>query len=95
MTNVELGVYTPDPTIAPAARFQPSGAAGANAARVTMTHQQPLFFGGIMALAGGNTGPAQTSDAITTQAMASARTSLISPSARLLPRLTAALPMVC
>jgi uncharacterized membrane protein len=69
VTNVELGVYTPDPTIAPAARFQPSGAAGANAARVTMTHQQPLFFGGIMALAGGNTGPAQTSDAITTQAI--------------------------
>jgi uncharacterized membrane protein len=67
---VEPGIYTPDPNLPPASRFQPSSLASANAARVTMTHQQPLFFGNAFAMAGGNTGAAQTQQGITTQGIA-------------------------
>jgi uncharacterized membrane protein len=67
---VEPGIYTADPNVPPGSRFQPSAVAVANAARVTMTHQQPLFFGNVFALAGGNTGPAQTQQGITTQGVA-------------------------
>ena len=70
VTNVELGVYTPNPAIPPASRFQPSASGSANAARVTMTHAQPIFFGQVFALAGGNAGPVQTNVPITTQALA-------------------------
>jgi uncharacterized membrane protein len=70
VTNVELGVYTPNPAIPPAQRFQASPLATANAARVTMTHQQPIFFGPVFALAGGNANRPQTSVPITTQGIA-------------------------
>ena len=67
---VETGIYTADPSIPIASRFQPSALAVANAARVTMTHQQPLFFGNVFALAGGGKGVAQTQQGITTQGIA-------------------------
>ena len=67
---VETGIYTADPAIPVAARFQPAAVAVANAARVTMTHQQPLFFGNVFAMAGGGKAPAQTQQGITTQGIA-------------------------
>ena len=70
VANVELGLYTPNPAIPPPQRFQPASLAAANAVRVTMTHQQPIFFGGVFALAGGSTNSPQTSVPITTQAIA-------------------------
>jgi uncharacterized membrane protein len=70
VTNVELGLYTPDPSIPPASRFQPGPLVRANAARVTMMHQQPIFFGPVFALAGGGTGPSKNSLPITTQGIA-------------------------
>jgi uncharacterized membrane protein len=70
VTNVQLGIYTPDPTIPPGSRFQPASLSVANAARVTMTHQQPIFFGPVFAMAGGNTGAPQNSLPITTQGIA-------------------------
>jgi uncharacterized membrane protein len=70
VTNVAIGLYTPNPAIPPSQRFQPAPLGIANAALVTMTHQQPIFFGPIFALAGGNTSPAQNAVPITTQGMA-------------------------
>jgi len=46
--NVELGIYTPDPTLTPAKRFKLSGAAAANAARVTLQTRSELFFGRVL-----------------------------------------------
>jgi uncharacterized membrane protein len=42
--TVTLGTYTANPALAPATRFVPSTLTVANAAQVTMTHQQPLYF---------------------------------------------------
>ena len=42
--TIELGRYTPDPALDPAARFVP-GAAEANAVRVTATRPSRLYFG--------------------------------------------------
>jgi uncharacterized membrane protein len=44
VTDVELGVYTPKAALSPSARFVPSGATGANAVRVTLNTQTPLYF---------------------------------------------------
>lgn len=50
VTGVTLGIYTPDPTIPPAQRFQPGPLTTANAVQVTMTHQQPLLFADVFRL---------------------------------------------
>ncbi|QBX37185.1 hypothetical protein E4M02_02800 [Brevundimonas sp. S30B] len=42
--TVERGVYSPDPALAPAARFSPAEVS-ANAARVTVRAEAPLYFG--------------------------------------------------
>jgi uncharacterized membrane protein len=44
LTNIVVGTYTADPTVAAANRFQPSALATANAAQVTLTTTTPLFF---------------------------------------------------
>jgi uncharacterized membrane protein len=46
---VELGTYTADPAVAARNRFTPSAAANANAARVTLQTQSPLFLGRALA----------------------------------------------
>jgi len=70
VTNVTLGIYTPDPNIPPAQRFQPSSAASANAAQVTMTHQQPLFFAPTFRLEEGRGANVPSTATIVTQAIA-------------------------
>ncbi len=70
VSNVELGTYAPDPAIPVSQRFQPAPLTSANAVRVTMQHQQPLFFGRVFALAGGAGSKVQNSEAISTQAIA-------------------------
>ena len=69
ISDIELGIYTPNPALPPSARFQPSSLATANAARVTMTHPQALFFGNVFALAG-NAAVAQNTQSIMTQGIA-------------------------
>lgn len=44
LTTVELGNYSADQTIAPSSRFLVKGAAPANAVRVSMKSQTPLYF---------------------------------------------------
>jgi uncharacterized membrane protein len=44
MKLVEVGVYTPDPALAPAQRFVPGNSAAANAVRVTLQKAYPIFF---------------------------------------------------
>lgn len=46
--NVTVGIYTPDSSLAPAARFKPSAAASANAARVTLRTTTDLLFGKLL-----------------------------------------------
>ena len=71
ITKLELGTYDVDPNVAPGARFQPGSSPAPNAVRVTMVHQQPLFFGPVFALvAGGNTA-VQNVEEISTQGIAS------------------------
>lgn len=45
LVAVETGVYTPTPSLDIAKRFTPTSVTGANAARVTLQSQTPLFFG--------------------------------------------------
>lgn len=45
LVGVETGIYTATPAIDIAKRFTPSGVSSANAARVTLKSQTPLFFG--------------------------------------------------
>ena len=47
--SVETGIYVPSPDIAPPARFTAGPVAGANAVRVTLNTQTPLFFGRMIA----------------------------------------------
>ena len=44
LVSVELGTYTPNPAIAPPARFVTPAVGTANAARVTLNTQTPLYF---------------------------------------------------
>jgi uncharacterized membrane protein len=44
LAGVELGTYTANPAIAPAARFVTPAVGAANAARVTLNTQTPLYF---------------------------------------------------
>lgn len=43
--DLQYGIYTPDSTLSPAARFQPASAAAANAVRLTLKTQTQTFFG--------------------------------------------------
>lgn len=49
LVSVELGTYTPTASIAPKARFVTPATGVANAARVTLRTQTPLFFGRMFA----------------------------------------------
>jgi uncharacterized membrane protein len=53
VTSVVTGVYTNNPLVPPAKRFSAAPAAAANAAQVTMSAPQALFFNGAFNLAGG------------------------------------------
>lgn len=46
---LQTGVYTPDPNLAPGARFAPSSAAVANAVRIDMRTTTPLLLGRVLA----------------------------------------------
>ena len=45
---LQTGVYTPDPNLAPGARFVPSAAAVANAVRIDMRTTTPLLLGRVL-----------------------------------------------
>jgi uncharacterized membrane protein len=70
VTQVTPGIYTPNPALPPAARFQPGSAQTANAVQVTMRHQQPLMFANIFALQQG--APSASTAPITTTGIAAA-----------------------
>src|ERR1044071_4792345 len=42
--NIEYGVYTPNPQVAPGNRFAAANASSANAARITLSTTTPLYF---------------------------------------------------
>jgi uncharacterized membrane protein len=67
--NVELVVYVADPARSAAQRFVPSLASAANAVRVTLQTETPLFFGRL--LAGRSTFDVRTVATATTTAFAS------------------------
>jgi len=46
--TLQTGVYTPDPNLAPGARFAPSAAAFANAVRIDMRTTTPLLLGRVL-----------------------------------------------
>jgi uncharacterized membrane protein len=46
--NIQYGVYSANPQIAPGSRFTPGPAASANAARLTLTTTTPLYFAGLI-----------------------------------------------
>ena len=48
LVSVELGTYTPSAAVAPQARFVTPASGLANAARVTLQTQTPLFFGRVL-----------------------------------------------
>ncbi|CAN7316714.1 pilus assembly protein TadG-related protein [Bosea sp. LjRoot90] len=50
--RVQLGTYTADATLAPEMRFQPSSAAGANAARIEMRATTPMILGRVIGASG-------------------------------------------
>jgi uncharacterized membrane protein len=70
--SVVTGIYTPDPTLPPAQRFQPAAPAASNAAQVTMQHPQPLYFSDLFNLASGKPTFAPTA-LLTTTAIATAQ----------------------
>jgi uncharacterized membrane protein len=47
LLNVEPGVYTPDPTVAPTQRFVVQGGSNVNAVRLTTQMSSPMIFGRI------------------------------------------------
>jgi len=48
ITSVVTGIYTPDPALPVAQRFQPAASTSSNAARVTLETSAPLIFGKII-----------------------------------------------
>jgi uncharacterized membrane protein len=70
--SVVTGIYTPDPTLPPAQRFQPAALAVSNAAQVTMQHAQPLYFSDLFNLVSGKASFAPTAQ-LTTTAIATAQ----------------------
>lgn len=71
VTAVTPGIFTPDPSIPPSQRFQPSSLQLANAVQVTMVHQQPLFFSPAFRLQDGRGAQVPDTATLTTQAIAS------------------------
>ena len=69
VSQVRLGVYTPNTNIPPAQRFVPSTLATANAVQVTMQHKQPLMFANVYKLLSGNVNTL-SSETLTTQSIA-------------------------
>ena len=70
VASVALGSYTANPAVAAASRFRVTSLGAANAVQVSMSHQQPLFFSGLYALAGGSNGVTQNGKTITAQGLA-------------------------
>jgi uncharacterized membrane protein len=69
LVSVELGTYTPNPAIAPPARFVTPAVGTANAARVTLNTQTPLYFARY--ITGANQYTINTSATATSTALAS------------------------
>ena len=46
--NIEYGIYTPNPQVAPGNRFTAANVASANAARITLNTVTPLYFAGLI-----------------------------------------------
>jgi uncharacterized membrane protein len=69
LVSVELGTYTPNPAIAPPARFVTPAVGTANAARVTLNTQTPLYFARY--ITGANQYTINTSAIATSTALAS------------------------
>jgi uncharacterized membrane protein len=69
LTSVELGTYTANSAIAPSARFVTPAVGTANAARVTLNTQTPLYFAKF--ITGANQYTIKTSATATTTQMAS------------------------
>jgi uncharacterized membrane protein len=69
LVSVELGTYTPNPTLAPPARFVTPAVGTANAARVTLNTQTPLYFARY--ITGANQYTINTSATATSTALAS------------------------
>ena len=76
LVSVELGTYSPDPTIAASQRFVAGTTGTPNAVRVTVRSTVPFVFGGIFSAANaapnGTTTGAATGATIKTQAVATA-----------------------
>ncbi len=72
IASVTTGIYVPNPLIPVNQRFTPAPAASSNAALVTMSNPQQVFFNGAYNLAGqgGNTPPISNSLPIGTQSIA-------------------------
>jgi uncharacterized membrane protein len=70
ISSVVTGIYTGDPTIPVNQRFVPSAPAVANAALVTMSKPQPLFFADIFSLAGNGGTPTPNTAAVGSQSIA-------------------------
>ncbi len=60
---VQTGTYTPDPTLAPEARFWSGSGAGANAVKVEMRATTPVLLGRVFAAPGNANQPAGNADA--------------------------------
>lgn len=69
LVSVETGAYTPTPLLGPDKRFDPSSGITANAARVTLQSQTPLFFGKLVT--GSDSYTINTTATAATTAMAS------------------------
>jgi len=76
VTQVTLGVYTADPNIPVAQRFQPSSESAANAVQVTMTHQVPLFFAPVFQMQAGSNGHVAQTATVVTQGIAALNRSM-------------------
>jgi uncharacterized membrane protein len=76
VTQVTLGVYTADPSIPAAQRFQPASESVANAVQVTMTHQVPLFFAPVFQLQAGSGSKVAQTATVVTQGIASLNRSM-------------------
>jgi uncharacterized membrane protein len=70
VTAVTPGIYTADPNLPPSQRFVPSAPSVANAAQVTMTHNQELFFAPTFRLAEGPGSQVADHATLVTQGMA-------------------------
>lgn len=74
--SVQPGVYTADSAIPPLQRFQPSAISLANAVRVGMRSETPMYFGRVL-VATANTEPGKATGGSTTQNVVAIRSSAI------------------